>query len=281
MPTTSSTYADSPAVDSLDTYFADISRTPLLTRQDEVRLARRIEAGDPAARDEMTTSNLRLVVSIAKRYRNRGVDFADLIEEGTVGLMRAVDKFDWRRGTKFSTYASWWIRQSVQRAVLNQAHTIRTPIHVAMRAGRLRRAHAELESGLRRAPSRGEIADHLGVTDGEVERLARSTVHTLSLSQPCGPDGAELEAVIADPNAQDEQHIVERIARRQTLEHCLEELPYPKRRVIELRFGLDGDAPRTLEATARDIGLSREHTRRVEADALAQLAAHTELRLLA
>lgn len=262
--------------DSLQLFLAQAARHQLLTAADEVTLAKRIENDDLVAKRTMIESNLRLVVSIAKGYRGLGVPFLDLIQEGTIGLNRAVEKFDWRRGYKFSTYATWWIRQSVQRAVANQARTIRIPVHVVERQQRLTRAARRLENELGRDATVEELAEVTGLSHQYVEEALGAAVASASLNQAIGDgDGTELGDVIAvateDPVGDTEQ-----LLRRTSVRRALESLPERERRVIELRFGFDAE-PWTLEAIAADLGLTRERVRQIELNALHRLSALREL----
>ncbi len=266
--------------DSLQLFLAQAARHQLLTAADEVTLAKRIEKGDVVAKRTMIESNLRLVVSIAKGYRGLGVPFLDLIQEGTIGLNRAVEKFDWRRGYKFSTYATWWIRQSVQRAVANQARTVRIPVHVVERQQRLTRAARRLENELGRDATVDELAEVTGLSHQYVEEALGAAVASASLNQAIGDgDGTELGDVIAvateDPVGDTEQ-----LLRRTSVRRALESLPERERRVIELRFGFDAE-PWTLEAIAADLGLTRERVRQIELNALHRLSALRELAGLA
>jgi RNA polymerase primary sigma factor len=267
------------AGDSLQLFLADVGRHRLLSAAEEVALAKRIEKGDPRAKRIMIESNLRLVVSIAKGYRGLGVPFLDLIQEGTLGLNRAVEKFDWRRGYKFSTYATWWIRQSVQRAVANQARTIRVPVHVVERQQRLSRAARRLEVELGRDASRDELAQATGLSSQYVDEALDAAVASTSLNQAVGDgDGTELGDIIAVAT-EDPFEDADTTMRRETVRRALESLPERERRVLELRFGFDGE-PWTLESIAAELCLTRERVRQIELNALSRLGAFRELAAL-
>ncbi len=266
-------YAPS-TVDGLDLYLAQIGRTPLLTKHEEQQLAQRIEQGDEAAKRRMVEANLRLVVSIAKKYRGNGVAFLDLIQEGTIGLVRAVEKFDWRRDLKFSTYATWWIRQAVQRAVANQSRTIRVPVHVHDRIRKVDRARRTLEAKLGREPNAEEIAKESKLSVAEVNEADELRPKTISLQRPAGEDGdSELGDLIADTSSEDVTESVAGTMRNEALNRALDRLTPRMRKIIELRFGLAGGEPMLLEAVGREVGLTRERVRQLEAEAIAQLGA--------
>jgi RNA polymerase primary sigma factor len=269
------------AADSLQLFLADVGKHRLLTAADEVSLAKRIERGDPVAKRRMIESNLRLVVSIAKGYRGLGVPFLDLIQEGTLGLNRAVEKFDWRRGYKFSTYATWWIRQSVQRAVANHARTIRVPVHVVERQQKLSRAARRLEVELGREATRDELAEATGLPLQHVEEALGAASASVSLNQTVGADDeGELGDLFADREASDPFDEAEESLRRQGVRKALEALPERERRILELRFGFEGE-PWTLEAIGHELDLTRERVRQLEGQALARLGALRELSSLA
>ena len=270
-----------PSLDSLRLYLRSIGKVELLTAEEEVSLAKRIERGDPVAKRHMIESNLRLVVSIAKGYRGLGVPFLDLIQEGTLGLNRAVEKFDWRRGFKFSTYATWWIRQSVQRAVANHARTIRVPVHVVERQQKLSRAARRLEVELGREATKEELAEATGLPLQHVEEAMSAAHASVSLNQSVGADDeGELGDLFADREAVDPFDEAEESLRRQGVRRALDALPERERRILELRFGFEGE-PWTLEAIGHELDLTRERVRQLEGQALSRLAALRELASLA
>jgi RNA polymerase primary sigma factor len=265
------------AGDSLQLFLADVGKHKLLTASEEVRLAKQIEKGDLIAKRKMIESNLRLVVSIAKGYRGLGVPFLDLIQEGTLGLNRAVEKFDWRRGFKFSTYATWWIRQSVQRAVANNARTIRVPVHVVERQQKLGRAARRLEVELGREATKEELAEATGLPVQHVDEALGAAQASVSLNQSVGADDeGELGDLFADREAADPFDEAEESLRKQGVRKALDALPERERRILELRFGFEGD-PWTLEAIGHELGLTRERVRQLEGQALQRLAALRDL----
>ena len=271
------TVAISGSADSLQLFLADVGRHKLLTAADEVMLAKRIERGDPTAKRRMIESNLRLVVSIAKGYRGLGVPFLDLIQEGTLGLNRAVEKFDWRRGYKFSTYATWWIRQSVQRAVANHARTIRVPVHVVERQQKLSRAARRLEVELGREATKEELAEATGLPMQHIDEALGAANASVSLNQTVGADDeGELGDLFADREALDPFDEAEESLRRQGVRRALEARPERERRILELRFGFEGE-PWTLEAIGNELDLTRERVRQLEGQALARLGALRDL----
>ena len=273
--------AVSGAADSLQLFLADVGRHKLLTASEEVALAKRIERGDPVAKRKMIESNLRLVVSIAKGYRGLGVPFLDLIQEGTLGLNRAVEKFDWRRGFKFSTYATWSIRQSVQRAVANHARTIRVPVHVVERQQKLSRAARRLEVELGREATKEELAEATGLPIQHVDEALGAAHASVSLNQTVGADDeGELGDLFADREAADPFDEAEESLRRQSIRRALDALPERERRILELRFGFEGE-PWTLEAIGHELDLTRERVRQLEGQALKRLEALRDLAGLA
>jgi RNA polymerase primary sigma factor len=257
--------------DSLTLFMNDAGRYPLLTAADEVALAKRIERGDREAKERMINSNLRLVVSIAKRYQGSGMALGDLIQEGVIGLNRAVEKFDWRRGFKFSTYATWWIRQACQRAVSNQSATIRVPTHVHERRVKLARARQRLQTAGIADPTPEELAKATGLELNYVVEALGAVEANVSLNQTIGSDGdGEFGDLFADENVADPLEEAADAYRRQSVRNALGRLPERERRVLELRFGFDGEST-SLEHIGRELGMSRERVRQVERDALARL----------
>ena len=258
--------------DALGAYLREIGRGALLTKAQEVELAKQIEGGSDAARRRMTEANLRLVVSIAKKYQGRGLPLLDLIQEGNVGLMRAVQKFDHRRGFKFSTYATWWIRQAVLRAIGDQARTIRLPIHIGDQTNKLVRVTDRLRDSLGRQPTDGEIGEELGLTPVEVEALRRTSRDTVSLETPIGEDGdTELGHLIEDSGAESPASAAMETDLKDRLDDVLGTLEPRERRVIQLRFGLTDGHQRALDEVARRLGASRETIRQLERHALDKL----------
>ena len=264
--------------DALQLFLREASRHRLLTAAQEVALAKRIEQGDELAKAEMIQSNLRLVVSIAKNYRNQGLPFLDLIQEGTLGLIRAVEKFDWRRGFKFSTYATWWIRQAVARALADKARTIRMPVHIVERLQKINRAERSLWTQVGREPTLDEIADEASLTPQQVVEVRAAARASASLDAPIGDAD---DAVLGDFVAGNEplpEETVDTHLRRQALMRALGALPEREREVVTLRYGIDGNEPRTLEEIGRRLGLTRERVRQIELDSLRRLAVAHEMR---
>jgi RNA polymerase primary sigma factor len=264
--------ADGPT-DSLERFLSEIGRYPLLTKVEEIQLAKRVEAGDMLAKRRMVESNLRLVVSIAKNYRGQGLGFLDLIQEGNLGLIRAVEKFDWRRDLKFSTYATWWIRQAVARALADKSRTIRLPVHVVERLQKVNRAERTLMLRLAREPSNEEIADEAKLPLYQVLEVRSAARSPISLEEPVGDEGeSSFSDFLADTDAIDPSDAVADRLRHETLQLGLETLHERNRRVLELRYGLDGRDPRTLDEIGREFGLTRERIRQIEVEALRDLA---------
>src|SRR5919109_325836 len=267
--------------DALQLFLREAGRHQLLTAAQEVELAKKIERGDMGAKTHMIQSNLRLVVSIAKNYRNQGLPFLDLIQEGTLGLIRAVEKFDWRRGYKFSTYATWWIRQAVARALADKARTIRMPVHIVERLQKMNRAERLLWTQLGREPSLEEIAEEATPPLSQAHGVLAGPRASTSLDQPVGD---QEDAVFGDfvagdgPLPEDE---VEVSLRSQALSAALASLPERERKVLELRYGLDDAEPKTLEEIGRRLGLTRERVRQIELDTLRRLSMLREMQAVA
>jgi RNA polymerase primary sigma factor len=263
--------------DALQLFLREAGRHRLLTAAQEVELAKKIEGGDEHAKQQMIQANLRLVVSIAKNYRNQGLPFLDLIQEGTLGLIRAVEKFDWRRGFKFSTYATWWIRQAVARALADKARTIRMPVHIVERLQKMNRAERTLWTQLGREPTLEEIADEASLPLQQAREVRAAARASASLDQPVGEtdDAVFGDFVAGDGPLPEEQ--VELSLRSQALQEALRSLPERERHVLVLRYGLfDGEA-RTLEEIGRRLGLTRERVRQIELDSLKRLASLREM----
>ena len=267
--------------DSLQLFLKDIGKTRLLTAQEEVDLAKRIERGDFDAKQKMVESNLRLVVSIAKNYRNQGLPFLDLIQEGTLGLVRAAEKFDYRRGFKFSTYATWWIRQAVARALADKARTIRIPVHIVEKLNKIGRAERRLATELGREPTADEIADMTGIDPEEVDSIKRSARAPVSLEKPVGDEeDSEFGQFIADERAESPYERAAEILTNEALREALENLAYRERRVLELRYGLGGEHPRTLDEVGRTFNVTRERIRQIENQSLKKLQSLAEAQKL-
>jgi RNA polymerase primary sigma factor len=260
--------------DALQLFLKDIGRVPLLTAAQEVELAKRIERGDHGAKQAMVEANLRLVVSIAKRYRNQGLPFLDLIQEGTIGLVRAAEKFDHRKGFKFSTYATWWIRQAVARAIADKGRTIRMPVHVVEKLNRIMRSERKLRAERGREPTTDEIARDLDMSPEEVEHIRRSAQAPVSLEKPVGDDDeSEFGHFLADDSTPLPDELAENALQREALHGILSALSERERRVLELRYGLDGQQPRTLDEVGRAFNVTRERIRQIEHQGLKKLRA--------
>ena len=267
--------------DSLQLFLKGIGKVRLLTAREEVDLAKRIWRGDLAAKQKMVESNLRLVVSIAKNYRNQGLPFLDLIQEGTIGLVRAAEKFDYRKGFKFSTYATWWIRQAVARALADKARTIRIPVHVVEKLNKIGRAERSLVTALGREPTAEEIAAETGIDPEEVDSIKCSAQAPISLEKPVG-DGEQSEfgQFIADEQAESPYERAVEILTNEALREALENLSYRERRVLELRYGLGGEHPRTLDEVGRAFNVTRERIRQIENQSLKKLQSLAEAQKL-
>ena len=267
--------------DSLQLFLKDIGKVRLLTAQEEVDLAKRIERGDLDAKQKMVESNLRLVVSIAKNYRNQGLPFLDLIQEGTLGLVRAAEKFDYRKGFKFSTYATWWIRQAIARALADKARTIRIPVHVVEKLNKIGRAERKLVTELGREPTPEEIAEVTGIDPEEVDSIKRSAQAPVSLEKPVGDEEeSEFGQFIADERAESPYERAAEILTKEALREALENLSYRERRVLELRYGLGGEHPRTLDEVGRTFNVTRERIRQIENQSLKKLQSLAEAQKL-
>ena len=262
------------STEALQLFLKDIGKVDLLTAAQEIELAKRIERGDHRAKQEMVEANLRLVVSIAKRYRNQGLPFLDLIQEGTIGLVRAAEKFDHRKGFKFSTYATWWIRQAVARALADKARTIRMPVHVVEKLNKIMRTERKLRAERGREPSSVEIATELELTIEEVDQIRRSAQTPVSLEKPVGDDEeSEFGHFITDELAPLPDELAEDVLRREALTKILRSLSERERRVLELRYGLNGEQPRTLDEVGRTFQVTRERIRQIENQSLKKLRA--------
>jgi RNA polymerase primary sigma factor len=267
-----------PTADGLQSFLKDIGKVELLTAAEEVELAKRIERGDHRARQEMVEANLRLVVSIAKRYRNQGLPFLDLIQEGTIGLVRAAEKFDWRKGYKFSTYATWWIRQAVARALADKARTIRMPVHVVEKLNKIVHSERRLRGELRREPLATEIARDVDLPLDEVEQIRRTSQAPISLEKPVGDeDDSEFGHFLTDENAPLPEDVAAENFRVSAVTHSLAVLNFRERRVVELRYGLGGQTPATLDEVGEIFKVTRERIRQIESRSLRKLSESPEL----
>jgi RNA polymerase primary sigma factor len=260
--------------DSLQLFLKDIGKVDLLTAAQEVELAKRIERGEHRAKQEMVEANLRLVVSIAKKYRNQGLPFLDLIQEGTIGLVRAAEKFDHRKGFKFSTYATWWIRQAVARALADKARTIRMPVHIVEKLNKIVRSERKLRAELGREPTSAEIAIDVELTTDEVDQIRRSSQAPVSLEKPVGDEEeSEFGHFLTDENEPLPEEVAEVEMRKATLQRVLGTLSARERRVLELRYGLNGEHPRTLDEVGKTFNVTRERIRQIENQSLKKLRA--------
>lgn len=265
---------------SLDLYLDAIGRHKLLTKAEEIQLAKRMEAGDRAARQRMIEANLRLVVAVAKKYHGQGLDLLDLIQEGSIGLMHAVEKFDWRRETKFSSYAVWWIRAAIGRALSNTSRTIRVSTPLLERVRKVRKAEHALAARLGRRPSDREVAAELTLSLEQVLDARVVALTTTSLEAAVDPEsGLALKDLLPDDQADDPESVLDR-SPAALLNEVLSRLPERRRRILELRYGLDGREPRTVQAVAGELGLTRERVRQIELSTLRGLSAQGGLREL-
>jgi RNA polymerase primary sigma factor len=270
-----------PSLDSLRLYLRSIGRVPLLTAAQEVELAKRIERGDMEAKTHMVEANLRLVVSIAKGYLGRGLTFLDLIQEGSLGLIRAVEKFDYRRGYKFSTYATWWIRQAVTRAIADKGRTIRIPVHMVEKLNKVVHVERQLVQQLGREPTPEEIAGHLECNVREVRDILRMSQQPISLEKPIGEEEeSELGDFVEDQAAESPFEVASENLRKENVHRALAALPQREREVIEMRFGLTGGRPRTLEEVGRAFNVTRERIRQIENHTLKKLESLPEAQRL-
>jgi RNA polymerase primary sigma factor len=270
-----------PSLDSLRLYLRSIGRVALLTGDQEVSLAKRIERGDMAAKQQMVEANLRLVVSIAKGYLGRGLTFLDLIQEGSLGLIRAVEKFDYRRGYKFSTYATWWIRQAVTRAIADKGRTIRIPVHMVEKLNKVVHVERQLVQSLGREPTPEEIAGELECTAREVRDILRMSQQPISLEKPIGEEEeSELGDFVEDQTAESPFELASENLRKENVRRALAALPQREREVIEMRFGLTGGRPRTLEEVGRAFNVTRERIRQIENHTLKKLESLPEAQRL-
>ena len=267
--------------DALQLFLNEAGRYKLLTAPEEVELAKRIERGDKAAKDLMINSNLRLVVSIAKKYQGHGISLLDLIQEGIIGLIRAVEKFDWRRGYKFSTYATWWIRQAVQRGVANKSRTIRIPVHIVEREQKIARAQRELTAKLERPPTDEEVATHSKLSLKHVREVRAAARAVTSLDKPIGNEGDSTFADLFAGEGTEPSEEVHVSLTEDAVRHAVDTLPEREREVVKLRFGMNGDPdPKSLEEIGRILGLTRERVRQIESQALSRLAERREIEAL-
>jgi RNA polymerase primary sigma factor len=267
--------------DALQLFLNEAGRWPLLTKEEEIELAKLIERGDEQAKERMINSNLRLVVSIAKRYQGHGLSLLDLIQEGIIGLMRAVEKFDWRRGFKFSTYATWWIRQAVQRGVANKSRTIRLPVHIADREQKMARAERLLAPKLGRQPTEEEIARQAKLPLKQVREVRQAARAITSLDKPLGADNeGRFGDLFASEGSEPEEELTVSLE-EDVLRRAVAQLPEREREVVKRRYGLDGERdPASLATIGRELGLTRERVRQIEASALEQLAVNREIEAL-
>jgi len=272
-----------PTEDTVGLYLREIARVPLLTAAEEITLAKAVERGDRRARRRLIESNLRLVVSVARRYSGRGLSFLDLIQEGNVGLMKAVERYDWRLGHRFSTYATWWIRQAVTRALADHGRTIRVPAQVVDTINRMLRIERQLSQKLGRAPSVDELADEMALKPEKIEHLKRVAQEPVSLAVTVGEDSTQLSELIEDQRSVRPGEEMAHEQRQSRVADLIAQLPYRERTILELRYGLGGEEAHTLEEVGRRFGVTRERVRQIETRTLRRLAAqgeHADLRHL-
>jgi len=275
-----STLEGGSVTDPVRQYLRDIGKIPLLTAQDEIDLAKRAEKNERKARDKLISANLRLVVSIAKKYVGRGMSLLDLIEEGNIGLMRAVDKYDWRRGYKFSTYATWWIRQAITRAIADQARTIRIPVHMVETINRFNRTQRRLMQELGREPKPEEVAKVLGIDENKAREIIKVSQEPTSLETPVGDEeDSHLGDFIADQGLQPDEQATRELLKIH-LDEVLDSLSPREKRVLQLRFGLEDGKQRTLEEVGKEFGVTRERIRQIEAKAIRKLKHPTRAKKL-
>jgi RNA polymerase primary sigma factor len=267
--------------DALQLFMNEVGRYPLLTKEQEVELAKRVERGDIEAKEQMINSNLRLVISIAKRYQGHGLSLLDLIQEGIIGLIRAVEKFDWRKGFKFSTYATWWIRQAVQRGVANKSREIRVPVHIVEREQRISRAERDLAPKLGRMPTDEEVAKAARITVPQVNEVRAVARAVTSLDRPIAEEsGTTFQELVVGEEGDVDETVTINLA-QEALHDALDELPDREREVLKLRYGLNGERdPASLEEIGRQLGLTRERVRQIEAVALERLSVRREIAAL-
>ena len=267
--------------DPLRLYLKETGEIPLLTKDEEIQLAKRIEMGDKQAKDRMIRSNLRLVISIARNYYAQDMDLLDLIQEGNTGLIRAVEKFDYRKGYKFSTYATWWIRQAITRAIANQDRNIRIPVHMIEKINKMVRTEWKLRQETGKEPNDDDLAAELGIEPHEVQQIRRIVPRTTSLETPVGEEGdAELGDFIKDQSTPDPTDVVSGIIAKESLAKVLQGMDQRERKVVELRFGFKGEHPRTLAEVSSRFNVSRERIRQIEAKALEQIKGALEIQAM-
>lgn len=276
-----STLSSKSISDPVRMYLKEIGRIPLLTRDQEIELAQKVEAGDKRAKDKLTASNLRLVVSIAKKYIGRGMSFLDLIQEGNKGLIRAVEKYDWKKGYKFSTYATWWIRQAITRAIADQARTIRIPVHMVETINKLIRISRKLMQELGREPTPEEIGKKMRISPDKVREILKISQKTTSLETPIGDDeDSYLGDFIEDTKQLSPYDLTSQRLLRENIDEVLSALSDREAKVLEMRFGLKGQKPMTLEEVGREFGVTRERIRQIEAKALRKLKHPSKRKML-